>query len=218
MKTSKIVLTLFLLATLILGWLYINSRKAIDSCQGSLAECKTELAKFKDKCDLCEREEQNLRILSNDYDFSLKIDYKKVNIYQPFQYDIANGYSILGSLVTDEASELVKKLDFDLYEAGTCERYRMEKITHEQNENKHVFEVKIEPSNGTNNKPYPLNKIISFEDKDIVYVKIVSDSLPQLRTDFPPIIDGYTIQETENMVRHFPPFICPAQIYDGTAL
>lgn len=217
MKITKALMILFALFTLVLGWLYFNTKETIDSCQKSLVECKTELTDFKSKCNLCEGEDQNLRILSKNYDFSLKIDYKKFNIYQPFQYDIANGYSILGSLIIDENSELIRRLDFELYEAGTCKRYRMEKITHTQKNNKHVFEVKIEPfERSSGSETYSLNKAITFTNKDIVYVKINSDNLPQLRTNFSPNIDGYTMEQTENMVRHFPPFICPAQVYDGT--
>lgn len=217
MKGTNVLLVLFVITAIILGWLYFNTKTEFENCENKLAVCHQDLESCKEDC-ACEKDEQ--RILKEpNIDYSLKVDCaeSKNNIFQVFQYDLANGYSILGKLkLNEENSQMIDSVHFKLYEAGSCKRYGIKKVTKEIVKGKQFFMIHIEAwqEDDSENLKYVNN--IKIDSIKYFYPKIVSKGFPRLNTRLRPDSSSKELDGIESTAQHFPPFICPIQIYDGT--
>ncbi|MFS4446334.1 hypothetical protein [Maribacter sp. 2307UL18-2] len=178
------------------------------------------LIKDKRECESCHQKEQQIIRPTEDFDFSLKIDCTNQSNYQVFQYDIANGYSVMGQIKLDSNNNtIIEKIDFTLYEAGTCKRFGIGGVSYEKHESGHIFDIIIESRKNADDIHSEFARKISVAVGQNIFIRIKSEDFPNLRTYLPTsknsILGEYENKGLEGIVRHFPPLICPAKIYEG---
>ena len=206
MKSSNLLMILLLLTVLVLGYFLL---KDCEDCKSVYSETRG--------------------AVSDDY--QLKVDCAKESIFQVFQYDLSNGYSIMGGLhINPSDSTRIDKIDFKLYEAGQCKRFKIVNVEYLAPNNPesfcdgHVFNFQIESlelnekevvytwkDNGLTVKPGDnIHTIIkSSKFKEIVTIDCESSREEQLLEFFGPNFNP----KDYDLLRHFPPFDCPAQFY-----
>lgn len=194
-----------------------------DKCEEELKLTKIELDKvttekveIKKNCDACRTVPIPSPRLPKNTDLSLKIDYKNDSLYQAFQYDILNGYGILGKLKMKGSNKKeIDYIDFTLFEVGDCKRYYVEKATYLGKNNVHKIIFKISKFDGVFN-PRTVKKLklngnkFKINTKELINMQIVSVDFPELNT---PIIN---FSMADYGVKIFPPFICQGKIVDGS--
>jgi len=170
-------------------------------------------------CDECRTTRVEKPDLPNSTDLTLRIDYKNEVNYQPFQYDLLNGYGIVGKLEMN--GRKVKDIKFNLFEVGDCKRYFVKKATyegHNKEDDIHKIKFEIAKYNKSGNRP---DADLDFGGKEfkikpgqILNVQILSDDFPELNAPRPEDnISLDNVLPSKQMV--FPPFICQGKFVGG---
>tara|TARA_R110002073_G_scaffold82622_3_gene197287 strand:+ start:7446 stop:8123 length:678 start_codon:yes stop_codon:yes gene_type:complete len=173
-------------------------------------------------CDECRTTRVEKPDLPNSTNLTLRIDYKNEENYQPFQYDLLNGYGIVGKLEMN--GRKVKDIKFNLFEVGDCKRYFVKKATYEgHNKEDDIHKIKFEIAKyiKSGNRP---DADLDFGGKEfkikpgqILNVQIRSKDFPELNA--PPVENGISkddlLNDPDYAVMIFPPFICQGKFVGG---
>lgn len=222
MKTLKLLTTALLIFAALSVFLLYEVKEDCKICEKCVHCEKYELCKEERRLDRINRPPENA-------DLTLKINCDYQDIYQVFQYDIVNSYSILGKLELN-GSNTIDKIDFQIFEAGSCKRYYIEKVTYSKEYNSKpgkwlTFKINNDPSRPGNRGyhfeddiPITLNSghgkgfsvvIKSDNDSRIVTDKLWSDAIKVMS-------ENKENEYSNNEIKNFPPIICQSTLYSTT--
>lgn len=224
MKTKT---SLLFLITLIFAFCSCVSKSQYDQVNNKLTVCNEELSSLSFNCESCKFEKPPEPRLPDSTDLSISFDVTNYDSFQTMQYDLLNGYGIVGKVINAN-NDSVNKMIFNTYEVGTCDRYYIKEVTNEKLTQedidlgfKYKFKFRINNKmlggSHTTRNPY-LNEKLTLKPSNKIRIIVTSDNDPRIinsKKELEFATENIAADLKENFRNYdfiYPPFDCPIRI------
>ena len=223
---SKALLILLILITLTFS--SCVSKSQYDEVNNKLIVCNKELSSISLNCESCKFERPDTPRLPDDKtDLSINYDTTNSEYFQTMQYDLLNGYGIVGK-VLEKTDVNISKMSFAIYEVGVCERFYIKEVTNEKLTQediglgfKYKFKFRINnktlAGNHSQKNPTLYEKLI-LNPSDKIRIVVTSDNDPRIinsKKEFEIATENAASDLKEDFKIFdfiYPPFDCPVKV------
>lgn len=224
MKTKT---PLLLLILIVLTFNSCVSKSQYDQVNNQLTVCNEELSSLSFNCESCKFEKPPKPRLPENTDLSINFDVTNSYSFQTMQYDLLNGYGIVGK-VTDSNDDGIDKMIFSTYEVGTCDRYYIKDVTNEKLTQEDIdlgfkykfkFRINNKTLAGNHSQKNPtLYEKLTLNPSNKIRIIVTSDNDPRIinsKKELEIATENAAADMKESFKNFdfiFPPFDCPVRV------